>query len=73
MRGIILVLVLLAVSLILGRFFDQLIDQAITNNGPENIPLLALKILLGLPTDVPQWILKLFSLAVVGCVGEVIE
>lgn len=71
MKGIFLALALLAISLILGQIFDQIIDNTIeTSSGPLRIPLYALKILIGLPTDIPQWILKIFVLAGIAVGGE---
>lgn len=73
MKGILLFVALLAISLLLGQFFDQLIDNTMqTSTGLVNIPLYALKILVGLPTDIPQWILKLFILAGVAGIAEAI-
>ena len=73
MKGIIAAFVVFIISIVFGQFIDQIVDGTIaTSTGLVSIPLIALKILLGLPTDTIGWILKLFVLAGIAIGGDAI-
>ena len=71
MKGIFAAGIILFISFIFGQIIDQSIDNTIKISSGLVIPVLyALKILLGLPTDILEFVAKLILVVLVVIGGE---